>query len=296
MLEHKHCTVCDGTELKLLLPLKDYSISKEDFEIFQCSNCQFVFTQNVPHEAEIGPYYKSEDYISHSDTNEGFINKAYHFVRKIMLSRKHRLIHGLTKGKDLLDIGCGTGYFLDFMKRKNYNTLGVEADDDARAHGIEKFGLNIHTPQDLLNGVIDSKFDIISLWHVLEHLYDPKKYLNAIHGLLKKDGFLVIAVPNCDSYDAKHYKNHWAGYDVPRHLWHFTPKTLEWIAKETEFSLVKMKTLPFDPFYVALLSEKYKGGSLALIKGGLIGFISYVKSVFNVKKSSSIIYVLKKST
>jgi len=294
MLEHKHCAVCNSEQLSLLMKLEDYSISKEKFELFQCSNCQFIFTQNVPVENEIGKYYQSEDYISHSDTNEGLINKAYHFVRKIMLGRKYKLIKSLYKGNDILDIGCGTGYFLDFMKRKQYKTLGVEADSDARAQGIKNFGLDILPPEDLFNGAIKDKFGIISLWHVLEHLYDPKEYMKAIRGILKDDGHLIIAVPNCSCYDAEYYKNYWAGYDVPRHLWHFTPSTLELFAKNTGFEVIKMKGLPFDPFYVALLSEKYKGGSLGMIKGGMIGFISFIKSLFNVRKSSSVIYVLKK--
>jgi 2-polyprenyl-3-methyl-5-hydroxy-6-metoxy-1,4-benzoquinol methylase len=243
----------------------------------------------------VGQYYQSEDYISHSNTKEGFINKAYHFVRKIMLSRKYNLIKNLYKGKDILDIGCGTGYFLDFMKRKQYLTLGVEADMKARAHGIKEFGLNILPPDDLFNGSIKNKFGIISLWHVLEHLYNPEKYMKAIRELLKDDGHLIIAVPNCSSYDAEVYKNYWAGYDVPRHLWHFTPETIDLFVKKLGFKIVELKRLPFDPFYVALLSEKYKESGLGFIKGGLIGLMSLVKSFFNVRKSSSIIYILKKT-
>lgn len=294
MLAHKHCEVCNGNQLNHLMDLQDYSISKEKFELYQCSNCQFVFTQNVPPENEIGKYYQSEEYISHSDTNEGFINKAYHTVRRIMLKRKYNFITKLYKGKDLLDIGCGTGYFLDFMNTKGFKTLGVEADEDARAHGIEKFGLEILSPDALFDGSIKDQYGVITLWHVLEHLYNPKNYMNAIRKLLKDDGHLIIAVPNCDCFDAKHYKNHWAGYDVPRHLWHFTPETAALFAKNTGFEIVKMKGMPFDPFYVSLLSEKYKGGQLGTIKGGLVGMTSFLKAVFNVKKSSSVIYVLKK--
>jgi len=294
MFNIESCINCSSNDFKHVMEVNDFSITKEDFNLSQCSNCGFLFTQDAPSESEIARYYKSEDYISHSDTNKGLINKIYHIVRKIMLSKKYKLINRLPGDKNILDIGSGTGYFLNFMKQKGYDTMGIEVDENARSYGKEKFQLNILPPEDFINGSIDRKFSFISMWHVLEHISDPNKYMQIIHNLLTNDGYVIIALPNNSSYDAAHYKNYWAGYDVPRHLWHFTPDTLEQFAQKSGFKLVKMHRLPFDAFYVSLLSEKYKGSALGLIKGGMIGFISMLKSWINVRNTSSVIYVLQK--
>jgi len=294
MVKNKICLVCGNETFNHLLQLKDYSITQEDFTLDQCPKCKFVFTQNVPEESEAGRYYQSADYISHSDTNEGLINKAYHLVRKIMLSKKLKLIRSLSGSKEILDIGCGTGYFLNHMRENGYETLGVEADENTRKYGAEKFKLNILSPAAFKTGAIKSKFGFVTLWHVLEHLYDPKLYLSIIRDVLKKDGYLIIALPNKDSFDGRHYGKYWAGYDVPRHLWHFTPETFKPFAENAGFDIVKMNRLPFDSFYVSMLSEKYKKSNLGLLKGAWIGLISFLKSWMNAKHTSSVIYVLQK--
>ena len=211
-----------------------------------------------------------------------------------MLSKKHQLIAGLQQGKTILDVGAGTGYFLNYMKQQGYETLGIEIDADARAHGQKEFGLDIRPPKDLKEGLIDKKFDTISLWHVLEHLYNPETYLQHFYNVLQDNGHLIIALPNADSYDANRYKSYWAAYDVPRHLWHFTPKTLEKLANDNGFKLEKMKDLPFDPFYNAMLSEKYKTGTLNLFSAFLTGFRSNRKAS-PTETYSSQIYILKKA-
>lgn len=277
------------------MPVDDHSISKEHFNLCRCNDCSFIFTQDVPTEHNAGPYYKSEDYISHSNTKKGLVNKLYHIVREHMLSKKHQLIASLEKGKTILDVGTGTGYFLNYMKQKGYETLGVEIDADARAYGQKEFGLDIRSPKELKDGQIKNKFHTISLWHVLEHLYAPETYMQHFHKILEDNGHLIIALPNADSYDALHYKSYWAAFDVPRHLWHFTPKTLEKLANDNGFKLEKMKDLPFDPFYNAMLSEQYKNNAFALISGGFVGLTSLLKGKMNVAKSSSVIYILKKS-
>ena len=295
MIQISSCQVCGSEDLSLHMKTTDFSISKEHFTLNKCQNCGFVFTQNPPSESSIGKYYESEDYISHSNTKKGLINRIYHVVRNLMLAKKYRLIRRLNRSKEILDIGSGTGYFLDYMKGNGYRTLGIEPDDKARNHGIETFGLEILPPSQLMDNSITTQFSFISMWHVLEHLYEPEKYMDRIRQLLKDDGYLIVALPNCSSFDAAHYKSKWAGYDVPRHLWHFTPATFIQFAGNNGFEMVKMKRLPFDAYYVALLSEKYLGSSLGLIKGAVIGFISMLRSWMNVRNTSSVIYVLKKS-
>ncbi|MEA2105129.1 MAG: class I SAM-dependent methyltransferase [Bacteroidota bacterium] len=290
---YSKCPLCQNHKIISTISLEDYSISKEPFEIWQCTSCNFLFTQNIPDEESIGSYYASEEYISHSDTKKGLVNRLYHIARKIMLGKKYRIIKRISSGKTLLDIGCGTGYFLNYMKEKGYQTLGIEINEQAKNFGKQHFGLNILPPEKLLNGEINEKFKVVTLWHVLEHLYQPRLYLQRISEILENDGILILALPNPDSFDGKFYKKFWAGYDVPRHIWHFTPQTIARLFS-ANYTITKLKRLPFDSFYNSLLSEKYRDKYFRFLRGILIGLIAYAASLINIKKSSSVIYILKK--
>jgi 2-polyprenyl-3-methyl-5-hydroxy-6-metoxy-1,4-benzoquinol methylase len=294
-VRHVTCPLCRKSNLRLHLSTTDYSISKEPFDLFRCGDCDFIFTQNAPDEAHIGKYYESDDYISHSDTKRGVVNRLYHVARDFMLSQKWNLLRRLSDGKKLLDLGSGSGYFLNFMKSKGYAVAGVEVSDSAVTFSKERFGLDVRSPLEFLTNYGEKNFDIVTMWHVLEHLHDSDAYLQQVHKILKTNGLLVIAVPNCSSYDATHYQKFWAGYDVPRHLWHFTPKTLRTIADRNGFKVETIKKLPLDPFYNAMLSEKYKKNPLFLPAGFLFGMLAYLTSVFNIERASSPIYILKKT-
>jgi SAM-dependent methyltransferase len=289
------CPLCHGEDVKKKLDVVDFSISKETFEIKECNTCGFVFTANPPKEASIAPFYDSDVYISHSDNKRGLVNSIYHSVREYMFSRKFKLVEKFSHHKSILDIGSGTGYFLNFMKTNGYKTQGIEINDTARENSKTKFGLQVDSPEVLLNGGIKEKFGAISLWHVLEHLYNPDAYMEAIKDRLEDDGTLIIAVPNHESFDETAFEQHWAGYDVPRHLWHFSPATLEKFAKKNGFKLIGTKMLPFDSFYVAILSGQYRNDMFHMIKGMLIGSVSYINGLLNSKKASSVIYILKKA-
>lgn len=290
----KECAACLSQNVKHVMAISDHSISKENFNISECGQCGFRYTQDPPAEDYCGRYYQSEDYISHSDTSTGLIFTVYHWVRNIMLGRKYKLIQSLNGPKTLLDVGSGTGYFPAFMKDKGYEVMGIEVDDHARNYSQEKFGLNVKSPSDLKDGNIRERFGYITLWHVLEHLYQPDDYMKHFANLLTTDGHLIIAIPNFHSYDAAYYQQFWAAYDVPRHLWHFHPKAFEVFANRNGFAIIRKESMPFDPFYNAMLSAKYKKSALGMVGGMWTGCLALLKGLFDVNKASSVIYVMKK--
>jgi SAM-dependent methyltransferase len=296
MVHHSVCPLCFSEKISLHLRCTDHFISKEVFRIDKCADCGFEFTQDYPEEREIGKFYESEDYISHSDTSEGFSNKLYRLIRKIMLLKKMAIIRkvtGLDSG-NILDIGSGTGYFGNTMKRAGWKVKGIEINEKARSYSINQFGLECCSPE-YISALQPDSFDCITLWHVLEHFHDPFRYASAIYSLLRPEGVCVIALPNSSSCDAKHYGSFWAAYDVPRHLWHFNPDSLRHFSEKTGFSTVTWGNLPLDVFYISSLSEKYKGSGLSFLRGITKAMLFAIISAFKKEKSSSLIYILRKT-
>jgi SAM-dependent methyltransferase len=295
MVHHNVCPLCSSEKIFLHFRCVDHLISREEFAIYKCQGCGFEFTQDHPEEAETGRYYESDDYISHSDTSKGFSNKIYRLVRSAMLLKKRGIIKnvtGLQKGT-LLDIGSGTGHFAGTMKKAGWQVKGIEINEKARNFSISRFGLDVTVPEQI-SALESESFDCITLWHVLEHFHDPFKNASDILRLLKPGGICVIALPNCSSYDAKHYGRFWAAYDVPRHLWHFNPSTFRLFSEKTGFVLENLRTLPLDVFYISLLSERNKGSKIPFFTGMAKAKIFAFLSLFNMERSSSVIYILKK--
>ena len=287
------CPVCGSAGISEVFKVKDNTVSQEYFEIDHCRNCQVRFTQNPPSEATIASYYKSEDYISHTDTSKGLINRLYRFVRNFSLNQKKKLVEkeiGLKKG-NLLDVGSGTGHFASAMKKAGWRVTGLEPDEGARAVASKEHSIELLPSSELFN-LPEKKFNAITLWHVLEHVHDVKKYIQTFKKLLADTGRLFIAVPNYTSYDAEKYKAYWAAYDVPRHLYHFTPQTMQWLMKECGLKIVDVKPMWFDSFYVSLLSSKYKNGNTKWIGAFWTGLISNFKAIGDAKKCSSVIYIV----
>ena len=295
-INHKECPVCGSTRLHEFLKNYDYSISKEDFDLYKCGDCGFVLTQDVPDAQSIGRYYKSDVYISHSDTNKGFTAKLYHIVRAVMLAKKAKMVESIgekRKGK-LLDIGTGLGYFPDMMKSRGWQVEGIEQDAETRKRAESSFGFPVYAPEHIYE-MQDAAYDVISLWHVLEHVHDLEGYMKAFARNLADDGVLVVALPNFDSPDAAYYGRFWAAWDVPRHLWHWNPATFEKFAAKHGFTLMEKRPMPMDGFYVSMLSEKYKGNEkFSALAGFWRGLITWLKMLNNTDLSSSVIYFLKK--
>ena len=276
----------------IYLTVKDHSVSGEEFQLVQNMELNMLETFPQPKAEKLPDYYKSEDYISHTDTKRSLLEFAYHSVRKIALKRKLKLINSFnSESKNLLDIGCGTGDFLETALKSNWNITGIEPDAQARQIANSKTNDSVFEIEHLEH-LKPNSFDVITLWHVLEHLPNLELHTGVFKSLLKPNGTLVIAVPNFKSYDAAHYKTFWAAYDVPRHLWHFSKIAIEELFKNKNLKLVKTIPMIFDAYYVCLLSEKYKTGFMNPFKAFWIGFKSNQKARRS-KEYSSHIYILK---
>lgn len=293
MISHTVCPLCESGLIEPYLKCNDNLVTKEEFDLYRCNSCGFIFTNGYPDEQRIGRYYDSDKYISHEDNARGLVNRIYVQARRIMLLVKKNIIFnttGLRKGR-LLDIGSGTGYFAGEMKQSGWSVTGIEPDSKARGFSVRKFGLNVIDPSGLA-GLPDGAYDCITLWHVLEHFHDLSGYAGEIRRLLKPGGHCIVALPNSSSFDATAYREHWAAWDVPRHLWHFNPSTFRLFAGREGFQIMRVRPLPLDVFYISILSSRDKGSIMPFIAGITAGAWFWIKSLFWKPGSSSLIYIL----
>lgn len=292
MIKLKNCPVCGASSFKDVFKAPYFRGDNELFQIQECENCQLWVTNPRPGDEELGKYYDTPDYISHTDARKGLIDHMYHWVREYSLKKKVALINSLVPGKgDLLDYGAGTGHFLLAAQKQGWKVTGVEPSEDARSVAREKNGFDLKDPSALVWE--KNMCDVISLWHVLEHLPDLRGHLSHFSAALKPGGCLVIAVPNHESPDAKKYGENWAALDVPLHLWHFKKKNIAELSTQFGLELEKVKNMPFDSFYVSMLSEKIENGSTNYLKAFARGWSSNLKGKSD-KNQSSLIYVLRK--
>lgn len=291
---NKKCPWCESENNSSFLKLKDYFLSQEDFEIYECNNCNLLFTAPCPSPSEIGRYYKSEDYLSHNEEKKGLFAKIYNIVKKNNIKNKYNIAtNGCMHSINILDIGCGIGDFLHYAKRNGCSITGIEPDNEARKIAEKKLYCNILSPEELQN-LPDNSFDIVTMWHVLEHVADLKTEIYHLQRILRKDGRLVLALPNYKSYDAEYYKDKWAAYDVPRHLNHFSQNSISNIFYNTKLQHIDTKPLKWDSFYISTLSEKYCKHNLSFIRGIAKGWKSNIKAK-KTGQYSSLVYILKKS-
>jgi SAM-dependent methyltransferase len=295
MIQYYKCPLCSSEKTEHYLQVCDNFLSKESFELTRCSECGFIFTNDHPDETGIGRYYDSDEYLSHNDSSGALSARLYRLSRNFMLRKKRFIVNNFTalnKGF-LLDIGSGSGHFINEMNRAGWNASGVEINEKARELSISEMGVKVISPTEI-SSLNSESFDCITMWHVLEHFQEPFEYASEVFRLLKPGGSLIVALPNSNSFDALHYGEYWAAYDVPRHLWHFNPVTFSLFTLKTGFKLESVKSLPLDVYYISALSEKYKGSKCHFIKGMLTGLNFMVKAAFQKDKSSSLIYLLKK--
>lgn len=295
MITYDKCPVCGSADIHAGFSAKDHTVSHESFAVMKCGSCTLMFTQDVPGPNKIGKYYASENYISHSDTKKGLINSLYHRVRNITLNSKKNLLRKET-GKpagSVLDIGCGTGAFLDTMQKAGWQCTGLEPDENARKKAAELY--NVYAkPAEEIYELPAGSYDAITMWHVLEHVHELHRYADQLNLMLAPGGKLFVAVPNYTSYDAAFYKENWAAYDVPRHLYHFSPQSMTQLMRQHGLSVKKIKPMWYDSFYVSMLSEKCRTGKGNILRAFFIGLVSNMKTMMKKDRCSSLIYIIEK--
>lgn len=287
------CPLCESGHFTNYLICKDHSVSKEEFAIVQCNDCRFLFTNPRPHPDSLHQYYESDEYISHQNKGNSIINILYRIARYFTLKRKVNLVNKYSEHKGhLLDFGCGTGHFLDAANKDKWKTTGLEPNVIARKQAEAK---QLNVVESIEHLPTDKKFDLITMWHVLEHIPNLNTTLSKLYKMLSKKGTLIVAVPNHNSYDARIFDKYWAGYDVPRHLYHFDHESIKNLMKKYKLKVKHILPMKLDAYYVSLLSNKYKhNGHIKPVKSLITGYKSNASAIKNELNYSSNIYIIRK--
>lgn len=285
------CPLCGEQKFSNYLTCADYMVTKEKFDLKRCDNCHFIFTNPRPDIHSISKYYESNEYISHSNLSNNLINSIYKIARKFTVNHKLKLITKLKTEKNILDFGCGTGQFLNVCSKNGWQINGFEPNNSAAKQAENTLQKTIFKSIDEVSNL--PKVNLITMWHVLEHIHDLQETLSLLISKLEKNGKILIAVPNYKSYDANKYKKYWAAYDVPRHLYHFEQESMQKLLKLHDLKIIKTIPMKLDSFYVSLLSEKYKKNNLIYLNSIVNGWLSnvYAHKTLNF---SSLIYIAER--
>ncbi len=285
----KNCPICANSQFEIWLKTKDYFLTKENFDLFKCSQCGLVITHPFPYKKDAEKYYQSDEYFSHPEKKKNIIAALYDWVKQRNIKYKYRqATSGLNPGR-ILDIGCGAGDFLTYAQSKGWEVCGIEPNEKAKTHSEKRLNAKIFKPEEIVN-FNNNTFDVVTLWHVLEHIEDLNEQIGQLKRILKPQGRVIIALPNLNSADAHHYREFWAAYDVPRHLYHFSFKNIRELMQKHQFRFLKREPLKWDAYYIALLSERYKNGKQRPLFAALRGLISNLQAK-KTREYSSNIYI-----
>jgi len=282
------CPSCKHSIFDNLHIAKDHLVSGESFAIVQCQMCHLLFTNPRPSDSRLPHYYESDDYVSHKDNKNSLLDFVYRVVRQVTLRQKLKSIKKYHTSGSLLDFGAGTGAFLQ-KAGADFDVIGVEPSSNAVDHAPVSIKTRIY--ENLSSYKSEQKFDVVTMWHVLEHLPNLGASFREIKDRLSKKGHLFIAVPNPNSWDSNYYGTHWAGYDVPRHLYHFSKKAMDTFLKPYGLRILETKPMTFDAYYVSMLSERHLNNPYSFMRGLYIGYRSN-KSAHTSRQYSSLLYVI----
>lgn len=293
-IHYSACPVCNQPDLREVFQAVDQLVSQESFSLVECTACGCRLTQDAPDQNTASRYYQSVEYISHSNTSRGLINRIYQQVRKRTLRNKVNLVQRCTAlyTGHVLDVGSGAGAFVAALRKSGWRADGLEPDPKARQVAQTDFGISL-LDIDQLFVLPSASFDAITLWHVLEHVHDLNGYMQQFQRLLKPGGRLLMALPNPTSWDAHYFGHWWAAYDVPRHLYHFSPLSVRTLAKRHQFHVASIRPMWYDAFYIALLSHQNQRGGSRWPASFFVGMISNFKALLNPERGSSLIYELR---
>lgn len=294
-IKRSSCPSCGSIKIGEVLLCKDYTVTDQFFEIWHCENCGLRFTQNVPDQKAIASYYKSETYISHSDTGQGLINKLYKIARNYTLTWKMKLVNrfSIKEPGCLLDIGAGTGAFFKRAAEGGWMVTGLEPDEGARDICKQKYQIQLDLPDTLFH-LPAQKFNVVTMWHVLEHVHQLHEYIDQVKRIMKDNAVALVALPNYTSQDAHHYKEYWAAYDVPRHLYHFSPAAIKILFEKHGMKVDSIIPMWLDALYISLLSEEYKKEKSDFIAAASNGLRSNWNAYRRKEECSSLVYIIRK--
>lgn len=284
------CPVCKSNKIKYQITAEDFLVTREKFQIYGCLVCGLRFTNPRPNDDQLASYYDSHEYISHGNETSSLVTGLYKIARTFTLRKKRQLIEKISSNKRLLDVGCGTGHFIEYCQQYGWQVNGVEPNQIARTQAEAKTKIII---QQDISEVVDATYNVITLWHVLEHLPDLEQIINKLKYLLAPGGTLIIAMPNYEAFEATVFKEYWAAYDVPRHLYHFNRKAVAHLTKLHGLKIVRTYPMKLDSFYISLLSNKNKSNANKYINSFITGLLSNIYAIKS-KNYSSLIYQIEK--